>query len=536
MQTKRRFSSYGPVSTKSNYFVPRTELVNKAITQLTGENPEEGGHYFTVWAPRQSGKSWLLREAMFNLKKDERFYTAKINLESLKEQKDELYCTNAILNKINEAFDKNISKIESLDKFADFFSSHNFDKPVILILDEFDALQKNVISSLVSKLRDIYLLRRDDTVDAFHKKNVLHGVALIGVRSVLGIDTTKGSPFNIQKSIHIPNLTFEEVKEMYDDYEREWEQQIEPEVIEKLFYETQGQPGLVSWLGELMVEKYNEGYPKTIDIFNWNRTYSLARQVEPNNTVMNLISKAQRPKYRQVLIEIFNTKEKTEFSSDNEVLNYLYMNGIISFESEAEENGEETTYTKFSSPFIQKRLFNRFARKLFPTMGNVIEAFENIDSIYNGKDLNIKNMIRRFERYLKENKSWLLKEAPRRKSDLKICEATFHFILYGWLHQFLYKKANVIPEFPTGNGKIDILIKLSNTTFGLEIKSFTDVYLMREGYKQAALYAKQLKMKEFYLVIFIESIDDDNRTKYEIANLDEETGVTIFPVFVGTGE
>ena len=85
----------------------------------------------------------------------------------------------------------------------------------------------------------------------------LQGLALIGVRSVLGIDNKSGSPFNIQKSIHIPNLTFEEVRRMYDDYQREWEQRIEPEVVERLFYETNGQPGLVSWFGELMVEKYN---------------------------------------------------------------------------------------------------------------------------------------------------------------------------------------------------------------------------------------------------------------------------------------
>jgi len=182
------------------------------------------------------------------------------------------------------------------------------------------------------------------------------------------------------------------------------------------------------------------------------------------------------------------------------------------------------TGTTFSVPHLLKVL----TLKKIP--------FENIDYIYNGIDLNIKNLIRRFEQYLRDNKSWLMRDAPRRKSDLSICEATFHFILYGWLNQFLYHKALIIPEFPTGNGKVDLLIKMDGKNFGLELKSFVDVYILKSTIKQAALYAKQLKMNEFYLVIFIESIDDTNRTKYEIANLDEETGVTIHTVFVVTGE
>ena len=49
-----------------------------------------------------------------------------------------------------------------------------------------------------------------------------------------------GSPFNVQQSMHIPNLTFEEVQGLFADYERESGQKVEPEVVERLFYETRG--------------------------------------------------------------------------------------------------------------------------------------------------------------------------------------------------------------------------------------------------------------------------------------------------------
>jgi len=57
----RRFHSYGPVDCQEHFCVERKELVEKCIAQLTG-NPDKGGHYFTIWAPRQTGKTWLMRQ------------------------------------------------------------------------------------------------------------------------------------------------------------------------------------------------------------------------------------------------------------------------------------------------------------------------------------------------------------------------------------------------------------------------------------------------------------------------------------------
>ena len=79
----------------------------------------------------------------------------------------------------------------------------------------------------------------------------LHGLGLVGVRSVLGVNSKKGSPFNVQRSIHIPNLTFDEVQSMFHDYQWESGQKIEPEVVQNLYEATNGQPGLIGWFGEL---------------------------------------------------------------------------------------------------------------------------------------------------------------------------------------------------------------------------------------------------------------------------------------------
>ncbi|MCP4349120.1 MAG: hypothetical protein GY795_26870, partial [Desulfobacterales bacterium] len=56
----RHFHSYGPVDCRLHFCVERRELIEKCTEQLVGI-PEEGGHYFTMWGPRQTGKTWLMR-------------------------------------------------------------------------------------------------------------------------------------------------------------------------------------------------------------------------------------------------------------------------------------------------------------------------------------------------------------------------------------------------------------------------------------------------------------------------------------------
>ena len=57
----RRFHSYGPVDCEELFCVSRTELVQECLEQLIG-HPDKGGHYFPIWAPRQAGKTWLMRQ------------------------------------------------------------------------------------------------------------------------------------------------------------------------------------------------------------------------------------------------------------------------------------------------------------------------------------------------------------------------------------------------------------------------------------------------------------------------------------------
>jgi hypothetical protein len=528
----RTFSSYGPVDKDLHYYVPRKALIDRAFTRLVGEKPERGGYYIAVWAPRQRGKTWVMQQVMGRIGKREDFEVAILTLQSAQNVTTAEGALRILTTELRSWFGKEFSAMSAWQDLERLFSAAHFDKPLILILDEFDAMGETFINAFANEFRKMYVRRINEADKSSAEKScLLHGLALVGVRSVLGVESASGSPFNVQQSLHIPNLTFEEVEAMYRWYEQESGQTVEQAVIERVFYETQGQPGLVSWLGELLTETYNHDPTRPLTMHNFEETYSAAINVLPNNNILNIVSKAKQAPYQEFVLEMFKTSKKIPFTYDDSYLNFLYLNGVIDWEQESPTE----RYVKFPCPFVQKRLFNYFARTLFRHTGQLYAPFEDLSDTITEDSLNVKNLLRRYEEYLRKNRDWLLRDAPRR-ADLRLYEAVYHFNLYMYLADFFQRRrGQVWPEFPTGNGKLDLLIRYADRVYGLEVKSFVSAYEYREALGQAALCGEQLGLSEIVLAFFVEAVDDANRAQYEAVYEDKATKVTVTPVFVVTG-
>ncbi|MCP4396269.1 MAG: hypothetical protein GY801_03020 [bacterium] len=531
----RKFSSYGQIHTDFNYYAPRTDLINYAYTQLLGESPEEGGHYITVWAPRQTGKSSVMLEAVKRLRQLEQFDVVIITLESAKGQTDEESVLRMFMYELSAFLGRELPAVHIWEDLPKVFTHQYLSKPLILIIDEFDALGEQAINKFASKFRKIYTARFNEIHKTTGEKvYLLHGLALIGVRSVLGIENVSGSPFNVQHSLHIPNLTCEEVEGLFRWYERESSQTVEQNVIRRVYTETSGQPGLTCWLGELLTEGFNyyqpdHEKPVTMEIFE--KVYKAAIYALPNNNILNIISKANKDPYQAMVLDLFKTEEKIEFRYDDRQINYLYQNGVIDHET-GETPGP---YIKFACPFVQKRLFNYFSYELFRYMGKLHEPFEDMSDVYTQTGLNFRGLAMRFQAHLRKNRDWLLEDAPRRK-DLRLFEAVYHFSFYRFLCDFLgTKHAVVYPEFPTGNGQIDLLVIHGGHRYGVELKSFTNERDYYDALKQAARYGRRLQLPEIALISFVEYIGEETRRAYEVDSVDRNSGVKVVPIFVEIG-
>lgn len=531
----RKFSSYGPIDTGLHYYAPRQALLTAAYQQLLGENPEKDGHTITVWGPRQTGKTWIMQQILFGLQHEPRYATfavAKINLQLFDQQQDGLAIMRHIAQEITHRFALPPLAITQAEDFQALFHRNVLPKPLVLILDEFDALGEDAIRTLAAIFRNIYINRRDQMdIPSAQKEYLLHGVALVGVRAVLGIENATGSPFNIQRSLQIPNLTDAEVEAMFQWYTQESGQAIDAPVIQAIFDETQGQPGLVGWLGELLTETYNETPDQPLTMTQFARVYLWATRGLPNNTILNIVSKARQTPYRDVVLSLFKTDKPVPFNFDDPLLNFLYLNGVITI-----AETPETLLTKFASPFVQKRLFSYFARELFPNVGTLYDPFADLSDTITNEMLHLPNLLRRYEVYLQANRHWLFKNAPRRSTDERIFEAVYHFNLYRYLADFLESyEAHIYPEFPTGNGKVDLLIRHHDRLYALEVKSFVNRREYQKALGQAATYAQRLHLTEIVLILFVEYASEEHRRDFETPYVDSTTGITVQPVLVATG-
>jgi len=220
----RTFNSYGPINSKKHYYVPREKLVKKCVYSLVGD-PNESGHYFTIWGARQTGKTWLYRESIKDIINNygDKFIVGEISMQGIVLEDNDnptLVFLNNIQILLHRAFSIKIEPVKSWIDLMELFTQDNgvFKKPLILIIDEFDKLPITLIDKFVSLFREMYLNRN---------RYMLHGLALVGVRAVLGVESTSGSPFNIQRSLHVSNLSLNEVESMFTQYHEESKQNIE---------------------------------------------------------------------------------------------------------------------------------------------------------------------------------------------------------------------------------------------------------------------------------------------------------------------
>ncbi|MEM7127871.1 MAG: AAA-like domain-containing protein [Chloroflexota bacterium] len=534
----RRFHSYGPVNRDHHFAVERHKLVEQGVNQLIGVS-DEGGHYFTIWAPRQTGKTWLLRQVTQRIQEHypEEMTVLHFSLGGLRGMRFTLGETEndfpERLGGLLETALPSQPKVTSWKEFYNLFAKTDgsfgglWDRPLILLIDEVDTIPPDLLDLMVGQFRELFLYREN---------NWLHGLALVGVRAVVGVDSKRGSPFNVQRSLRVTNFTLAEVQDLYQQYEDESDQAIESAVVEAIYTDTNGQPGLVCWLGELLTEQYNPGRDQTIDQETWELVSHKARNVEPNNTVLNLIAKARETENQNFLLQLF-THSGLPFAFHDPLLNTLYMHGLITSQTVRQANGELAEFCRFSSPFIQDTLYHALGSDLVG-YGVPMLALDPLDDLADvfaqPATLDLSALLRRYKEYLVRQKArgvnpW--KEQPRRQTDLHLTEAVGHFHLYAWLQTAIGHRCIVSPEFPTGNGQVDLHIGCGDQKGIIEVKSFVNQYQAQHDRKQAARYGKRMGLDQVTMAVFIPV--EDEKVLEALSVTEFIDGVTVKMVAIG---
>ena len=173
----KTFNTSGPNILEEHYTIERTELIEKGIDLV------EQKRYFTIWAPRQTGKSTYFRQLAVHLEQ-QGYKVAHINFENFRNEKIETFVKSFKRN-INEFWNTNYD-FDTIPAFFEHLQTVKNEK-FVLIIDEVEGINPAYFGEFLHSIRNAYHSRQTHS---------LKSVILVGVSNIVGVVSDNASPFN----------------------------------------------------------------------------------------------------------------------------------------------------------------------------------------------------------------------------------------------------------------------------------------------------------------------------------------------------
>lgn len=309
----REFNTTGPCNPALHYTIMREALL------AVGQEKVDKGKFFTIFAPRQSGKTTYCQLLLHQLNQVD--YTAVwISFESLQTAtRSEFYDDfGHQIQRELVAHDFNLTQpINTPIDLRRFFEAIK-PKPLVLIIDEFEGIPDAVLGEVMHTFRQMY-----------HQKQHynLHSLIVVGVSTIAELVMGPVSPFNIADQLEIDYFTQAEVAELIQQYVSETGQPFDETVIKTIYENTQGQPGLVCALCEHLVTKVvtEQSHPVTMEAFYPTLKFFLTRKRDKN--IANIVQKAKQK--RAFMLKLLFGNPLIPFTVDNDDISWLHANGVV---------------------------------------------------------------------------------------------------------------------------------------------------------------------------------------------------------------
>ncbi|HOW04567.1 AAA-like domain-containing protein [Methanospirillum hungatei] len=498
----RFFNTAGPVNCQDHYCLPPLTRFNlpEILTLISQKK------YFVLHAPRQSGKTSCLLACAEYFNKDGQYYALYTNVEAGQAAREDVtLAMRAILYGMLQRMEiqyPNLISTGELEQIildngpfgamAIFFTrlSNRLDKPLILMIDEIDALIGDTLISVLRQIRSGY-----DTRPLHFPSSII----LCGVRDVrdyrIHSDKDKsiitgGSAFNIKaKSLRLGNFTEDETRTLLLEHTKETGQLFEDEALASVWNLTRGQPWLVNALAYEVCFKIEEGKNRSNPITNPLVMEAKERLIQRRETHLDqLVDKLQEERVRRV-IEPILTGEMFEQNLKSDDISYLVDLGLIT-----QERGGALI---IANPIYQEII----PRELSYTAqsGMSLKAAWYIDE--NGR-IRVHDLLVSFQQFFREHsESWT--EIAQYK------EAAPQLLLQAFLQRIVNGGGQITREYGLGKGRTDLFIlwRLPDGTYQRFVIECKIVYGSRKatiskGLDQVTRYADRCGAEEVYLLIF----------------------------------
>lgn len=470
----RKFNTTGPCDPTRHYTVMREALID------TGRAKVAEGEFFTLFAPRQSGKTTYFQLLLARLNQEG--YTAIwLSFEALKTAtRAEFYrgLTLRLQRRLAEHGLNMPLTIESSVTLGDFFSAVPTQK-MVLIIDEFEGIPDELLSEVMHTFREIYHQKAD---------YALHSLLLVGVSTIADLVVGPASPFNIAAQLEIPYFSPAEVTELVEQYVSETGQPFDEAVIRAIYENTQGQPGLVCALCQHLVSQSvtDTRQPITMSDFYLTLRHFLTERAYHN--LMNIVQKAKQR--RSFMLKLLFQPSAIPFSVYDEDMAWLQANGVV-------ENIDG--YAEVAVPLYKKVLVTAFRPTINGEAEHYLTSARDVLGDYvtaDGSRLNLSALLESYRAYVQ-------RRGFRAFDTETLREGAWHYSLDGYLSFFIERLGGqTFVEVPSGRGRTDILIRYREQSYIIEVKVFSDKSYFKAGKGQLLAYLKSEGLAEGYYVVF----------------------------------
>jgi len=489
---ERIFEDSGTVDPKMSYHIELENVFNTKKQDI--KTMVDMGRYFSIFAPRQSGKTTFFEDFCHNLKKDTTYIPILLSFQDYKELdkitfygliQEEIY--EQLLERLEEVDCKKVEAVRgllnihhitnhiSLRKFFEKSNKVIPPKRIIIFIDEFDGIPMGELENFLTSIRELYQKYKKRTNKA------LYSVGLVGIRNITKLIVGGISPFNIADQVKLPPFTLKNVRDLYAQYTEETNQPFTEEAVKKVFDETSGQPWLVNRLGTILTVDIKPETTEPITAEDVEKAVEILLY-EENSHFDNITEKAKQ--YKETFINI--VFDGVEYIPGDEEQSLLLTHGLIKAEGKN---------IRVSNPVYKKRFTKTFFRESGAIVDVSVRDYFKPDGL-----LNMKAILSDFEEYI------IRIGVNAFYKSQKPYEKTGQFLLTAWLYQFVEGgKGELRYEVPTGLGRMDILLIHRGRKYIIETKinrSNIDKTIDKAVEQICGKYLLTEKAEEGYVVVF----------------------------------
>ncbi len=446
----RFFNTAGPVNCTDHYCLPPLERFDLSEIEMLLTQKK----YFVLHAPRQTGKTTSMLTLVDYLNAGGRYRGLYCNVETAQTAREDvakgmksilMALGTRAANDLGDGFLlKNREQIlsESGEHDALMVALSRFSQfsvlPVVLVMDEIDALVGDTLISVLRQIRSGYTQRPEQ----FPSSIILCGVRDVRdyrIHSGSGQEViTGGSAFNIKaKSLRMGDFVKEEVQFLLQQHTTETGQAFTPDAVSCIWHLSQGQPWLVNALAYEVCFEMKEGRDRSRPVNKEMVDQAKENLIIRRETHLDQLGdKLQEPRVHRVVAGILSGRMDSPGDLPEDDVQYVTDLGLIRRKP-------------------QLAIANPIYREIIPRMltATIQDTLSHQTAWYITPDnrLDMDKLMAAFQQFFQEHSAHWLERFQYK-------EAGPQLLLQAFLQRVINSGGRIEREYGLGRQRVDLLV------------------------------------------------------------------------------